>query len=389
MLILVAVLLFLLLQGGISKNIFPTKGSTTTMVTGTNAPFNIKIQPSPTGLFERLNYLTTNPVGINFLAESPASGSTPFTFDWDFGDGTSGTGTAFTHYYAPNCVYDIRLTVTDSLGHLTTGTILFSVFPSKGSGGNMVVCPRRGTAGITSVELAGDFYRSNESLTPLVGGSSLAAVKADNGGSWALNVTKDFGPQVNGSSYKITTSPSSVTVRFLTLEGIRSSPTSGEPGDSFTLEGRSYPPNTLVSIYLNGVHLGQATSDGHGTFLAHLVVPSSLRYAGTYQFTTSPPVLGASATFTVPVSAVTPAPPAPFPWWLLVLAAVVVAAVLIVFFLRRRSRQAGAGEPGEEGELEEAEEDEQEVWQRSRRRRQVSLPKQIRPTTDVGPPVLG
>lgn len=367
MLVVIAILLFLLLQGGVVK-IFPPP--TPTKTTGTTSvpplPIRVTVYPTAAGFFERFNANTTRPVDISFTA-GPV-GTSPFTYLWDFGDGASSTSLTPSHVFSNGCGYDVKLKVTDSLGHVSSWTMLLNVFLARGIAGTMVVCPQRGTAGITQVALAGGYYGSNESLKPLVDSKQVAATfKADNGGSWALSVTGDLGPKVNGSLYTITTSPSSVRGTFLTLEGIRATPASGEPGDPFTLEGRSYPANTTVSIYLGGVSLGQAQSDGNGTFLASLQVPSSLHYAGTYRFTTYPPVLGASATFKIPVSTATPAQPGPNLWWLVILAAVVVAAVLVVLYLRRRrKRKAAAGEPeagkGQEGEPE-----------GGRRRRQVSL----------------
>jgi Fe-S cluster assembly iron-binding protein IscA len=338
MLIVVAVLLFLFLQGGVSKIIFPPTTTTKTSVTAPGRTQDISITPTPSGKFETIREVTPIPVSLR-LTVTP-SGTSPFTYAWNFDDGTSSARQTVTHVFLPSCGYNITLKVVDSAGHVTKGDILLLVFHSEGTSGMMAVCPRQGTAGITNVELAGGFYKSNESLTTLMDSSAASAktVKADSGGSWILDVTGDFAPRVNGTRYTFTTSPSSVKETFLTLEGIKASPTSGEPGDSFTLEGRSYQASTEVSIYLGKVYVGQAKTDSKGSFLASLVVPAALRYAGTYQFTTSPPVLGASATFRIPVSTVTPAAPAPFPWWLLILAA--AAAIAIVGFLLWHRRHA-------------------------------------------------
>jgi hypothetical protein len=345
MLIVVAILLFLLLQGGISKIIFPRTTSTTTTGTSLSAlPVSITVHPTAAGLFEAFNYNTTHPVSVTFTVDPV--GTSPFTYRWDFGDGTKSRSSPTTHVFPNRCGYETTLNVTDSLGHETSFTLLLNVFPTKGTAGTMVACPRQGTAGITQVKLAGGLYKKNKLFSLFVNSRPTATtIKADNEGSWILDFTGDLRPMINGSLYRITTSPSSVTTSFLTLEGIKASPASGEPGDSFTLEGRSYPANTNVSIFLNGVSLGQAQSDRSGSFNAKLQVPASLHYAGTYKFTTSPPVLGASATFTVPVSTVTPAPPTSNLWWLLILL-IVVIAVLVGFYLwRRRRRRIAAPGP--------------------------------------------
>lgn len=348
-------------------------------MTAATYPVNIKLQPTASGLYERLNYKTSDPVGVTFTAEPPTSGTSPFTFLWNFGDGTNSTSLYTTHVFPTNCLYNIRLDVTDGGGHVTWGMVRFFVFSSNSTAGTMVVCPQRGTAGITSVQLAGTWYGSSGQLPILLNGRSSAVATKDTKGSWALDVTNDFQPEVNGSVYHITTSPVSVARSFLTLEGIRASPASGEPGDSFTLEGRSYPADIAVSISLGGVPLGVAQTDGQGSFDANLTVPYSFHYAGVYQFTTSPRVLGASATFTIPVSTKTPAKSGFNLWWLVLLAAIAAAAVLAGLYLwLRRRRQAGG-----EGEREP-----EEAGSRRRSRRQVSLPGPTRSTGDHPGPSL-
>lgn len=339
MLIAIAILLFLLLQGvpgllGIISG--PTTGGSTTLTTGAGAPpIHITLTPTTTtSRVERLSYVTPTPVAISFTANPSGTGS--FSYLWSFGDGTSSTDPSVTHVFQTNCVYDLTLNVTNSMGPSSSGTVVISLFGYKRAGGEIVVCPQQGTAGITKVELGGGYYGSNVPLGTQVDNSSLASVTTDGNGDWALNVTGDLPPQVDGTLYNFTTSPYSVRGTFLTLEGIRVAPASGEPGASFTLEGRSYPAYTTVSISLGGVSLGTAQTDGSGTFLANMTVPYSFRYAGTYQFTTSPPVLGASAAFTIPVSTTTPAAPVPYSWWPWVLAALAVIAVLVGLFLWRR-----------------------------------------------------
>jgi chitodextrinase len=271
---------------------------TSTVSSETGGPLlYITFHPTPTAEVERLNLISTVPVTVAFKATPP--GPSPFTYSWNFGDGTGSSSPTATHVFPTGCVYDVTLKVVDGQGNVTSETMLFSLFTSRGAAGEMDLCPQRGTAGITTLELSGGFYGLNETLRILLDNSSLTNTTTDSMGDWALNVTSSLPPLVNGSLYTFTTSPDSVASSFLTLEGIRASPSTGEPGDSFTLEGRSYPANTTVSIYLGGVLLGRAQSDENGTFLASLQIPSSLSYPGTYQFTTSPPVLGASANFSI------------------------------------------------------------------------------------------
>jgi hypothetical protein len=284
--------------------VYPLSTTETSLTGVVGPPIDVTMFPTPSGNVATLREITAHPIPVSFTAMPP--GTPPFTYSWDFGDGTGSSGSTVTHVFPTGCVYDVRLKVVDSLGNVTSGTILLGLFTSKGTTGSMVVCPQSGTAGTTNVELAGGFYGANESLRMLLDNSSLTNVTADSLGDWVLNITGSLTPQVNGSVYTFTSLPSSDSRSFLTLEGIRASPAWGGPGQYFTLEGRSYPANTTVSIYLAGVLLGQAKSDEHGSFLTWLQIPASLGHPGTYQLTTSPPVLGASATLTiVPLTTIT------------------------------------------------------------------------------------
>ncbi|MBI3858867.1 MAG: PKD domain-containing protein [Thaumarchaeota archaeon] len=343
-LIVVAALLFLLLQGG-AGIIFPptTPGRTSTAPQG--PPINVQFT---TPQQEWFDYIGNTPVALSLSAAPGRLSPAYVSYLWDFGDGTNSTLPAVIHVFPQNCIYDIRLTTRDAKGGTEVGTLLFAILPPPRSSNMLVVCPREGTAGITPVVLGGWSYTSSQAVRILSGGKMIETTTSDSRGSWDVNITGDLPPRVNGTRYVISTSPPGATQSFLTLEGIRASPTSGEPGDPFTLEGRSYPANTTVSLFLGGVALGQALTDENGTFVAGLQVPTALHYAGTYQFTTNPPVLGASASFRIPVTAATPLPPPFNLWWLVVLIVLALLVALIVIYWRRRKKRMESAGPQSE-----------------------------------------
>jgi hypothetical protein len=73
--------------------------------------------------------------------------------------------------------------------------------------------------------------------------------------------------------------------------------TSGAPGSYFLLQGAHFPPNSSVTLLVNGIALPTFMTDGQGNFiLIILTTPQST--PGTYAFTTAQ-ALGVSATMTI------------------------------------------------------------------------------------------
>jgi PKD repeat protein len=71
-------------------------------------------------------------------------GVTPFgaTYSWDFGDGTSGTGTSTTHRYTRGGTYTVRLVVTSDTGLSATTTRQITVSTTLPAGSaNFVFSP--------------------------------------------------------------------------------------------------------------------------------------------------------------------------------------------------------------------------------------------------------
>jgi PKD repeat protein len=62
-------------------------------------------------------------VNFNGATSKPAAGRTIRSFEWDFGDGTSGGGPQVTHAYSTPGTYTVILTVTDDAGRVGTSKV--------------------------------------------------------------------------------------------------------------------------------------------------------------------------------------------------------------------------------------------------------------------------
>ena len=74
----------------------------------------------------------TNPVlnqSVNFNATTsrPAPGRTIRSYEWDFGDGSRGSGATTTHAYTTTGTFTVVLTVTDDVGRFSTATTSITV----------------------------------------------------------------------------------------------------------------------------------------------------------------------------------------------------------------------------------------------------------------------
>jgi len=87
---------------------------------------------------------------INFNASTsrPAPGRTIRSYEWDFGDGTTGSGANVQHTYATAGTYVVVLTVTDDAGRVGTSTASISVGTDEPTASfTMTPNPASGTPG--------------------------------------------------------------------------------------------------------------------------------------------------------------------------------------------------------------------------------------------------
>lgn len=66
-------------------------------------------------------------VNFNASTSRPAPGRTIRSYDWDFGDGSTGSGATVQHAYATAGTFTVVLTVTDDAGRFATATTSISV----------------------------------------------------------------------------------------------------------------------------------------------------------------------------------------------------------------------------------------------------------------------
>jgi PKD repeat protein len=81
-----------------------------------------RITTSPLPLAASFTYTPSTPSPgqpVNFTG-TPFGGTSPYTFAWNFGDQTTGSGSTVTHAYAVNGTYAVQLTITDHAGNTAT-----------------------------------------------------------------------------------------------------------------------------------------------------------------------------------------------------------------------------------------------------------------------------
>lgn len=309
-------------------------------VKASTPPLSITINALTTGQSANVNFVqTTYPFTVSFLVSSSVGA---VSYLWQFGDGTNSTNAAPSHSYWTACVYKVSVVATAADGARAWGNLTLGMFTAEGPHGSIVVCPARGTAGFTPVELGGGYFNGHARVNVLMNvlgapATSITNVTADGSGNFELDVNSSLPPSVNGTVFVFNTTPSSLTQTFTTLEGIRASPGSGVPGDAVMIEGRSYQTYAQVAISLGGAYLGQAQADGNGTFVTSELIPAvpPLLVIGTYPYSTTPPIQGTQASFRITANSYL----AEFftLWWLILL--IVAIIIIIIYYLRRRRKQ--------------------------------------------------
>ncbi len=74
-----------------------------------------------------------SPLTVDFNGSSSSDDNGIVSYEWDFGDGDTGSGVQLSHVYTSSGTYNAVLTVTDSSGQTATDTLEITVEPSLGS----------------------------------------------------------------------------------------------------------------------------------------------------------------------------------------------------------------------------------------------------------------
>src|SRR3989441_2868339 len=97
---------------------------TVTDTNGKTAPASHSVTVTAQALTADFTFSPTSPSinqQVTFTA-TVSGGTTPFSYAWNFGDGSTGTGNPATHSYITANTYTVTLTVTDGNGKTTTST---------------------------------------------------------------------------------------------------------------------------------------------------------------------------------------------------------------------------------------------------------------------------
>ncbi len=201
----------------------------TTVVVDNVDPSNVSIGGATTGS-EGVS-LTVN----GFATDVPAD---PLTYSWDFGDGTTGSGSSVSHTYSNNGAFLVTLTVSDGDGGVvtTTGTITVSntaptitttTVPTTGQEGVAL------TVSATGADVGSDglIYRWDfGDGTQIATGASVSHVYADQG-TYTIGLTlSDTDGATDTTSSSISIANVDPVISFTNI------PASGNEGDTLLFE---------------------------------------------------------------------------------------------------------------------------------------------------------
>lgn len=125
------------------KDFFANQGYATVIINvGETGGPNVDIQVTPgiTGNAPFTVYFDAS--GTTFETECGVGAA---TYNWNFGDGSSGTGVTTSHTYTSNGIYNVILTVTDAAGNVGYGSVIITVGVAGEVNAVIIITPESAT----------------------------------------------------------------------------------------------------------------------------------------------------------------------------------------------------------------------------------------------------
>ncbi len=273
-----------------ASHTYTVKGTYTVKVnatdsTGKIASTSTSITIAPLTLAVTVSGPTSGTVGtlVTFTA-SPSGGTSPYTFSWNFGDGTgnvaTGTTASASHTYTVKGTYPVKVNATDANGKLASASTSITIAPlpltvtvsgpTSGTVGTAVTftaSPSGGTAPYTFSWNFGD-------------GTGNVATGTTNTASHTYTVKGTYTVKVNATDAngKLASASASITIAPLPLAVTVSGPTSGTVGTAVTFTAS---PSGGTSPYTFSWNFG----DGTGNFAIGTTNTASHTYTSPGTFT--------------------------------------------------------------------------------------------------------
>jgi len=275
------------------KNLQVTTGATEVYSNSTVFPlsctqslaytFTISVPSPPPAFVASYTYSPTNATAeqtITFIATA-SNGASPYTYGWNFGDGSIGSGQTVTHAYSQGATFTPKLTVSDSSQNIatssetvivTTSTLSasFTFSPSFPQAAQQITFTASATGGTAPYSYAWSFGDGSTGT-----GTSATHAYSSPGSFTATLTIKDSGsPQQTATSQQtlkvVNPSPPPLTATFTY------SPSSPVVGQTVMLSASA---SGGTSPYTYGWSFGDGTT-GTGSSLTH-----TYSVAGSYNVT--------------------------------------------------------------------------------------------------------
>ena len=263
--------------------------------------FTTTSPPPPPAAATVFTYSPTNPTAgqaVTFTATA-SNGMGPYTFTWDFGDGSAGSGQTVTHVYGQAGEFTVKLTVTDSSQNTATSAQ---------------------TVAVTTSTLTVNFTFTPSTITP---GSPVTFTATVSGGTSPYSYSWSFGDGTTGTGNPVSHTYSNVgpyTVTLTVTDSQGSTATTSQTLTGTLATGFTYSPSSPVVgqvVTFNATGSGGTPSYsfswnlGDGTSASGSIVTHVYSTNGTYTVTVTARDSGgqtATASKTVSVAPSTPPP---------------------------------------------------------------------------------